>query len=93
MFVIPSRVPNYRYFLDRRSLNLRPLCIHWNRQPLQPLRRFDPVTIAPAAIIVLDAVIKNEHIGLLNKMKEAAPWDVTRLEYHAVHFMPVRWVA
>ena len=45
----------------------------------------DAVSVPPASVIVLNAIIKDEKVGLPDLIEVATPRDVARLKYDYVH--------
>ena len=85
MFARPVTRPIYMDFIDRSIILYCALLFDWDRQPDGTIACFYSITIAPAMLVILNIVIKNEYIGLLNLMEIAPPRDVVRLINDTLH--------
>ena len=54
---------------------------HRDTEPLHPLGRLDPVTVAPVVLRELHVVVEDELINRGNDVEIAFPRDVIRLDY------------
>lgn len=92
VFLIPWPVPADADLVDRYMRGLSAMAMYRNGQPGGTMGRLDAITIAPAALIVLYIVIKDEDIGFLDLVKITTPGDVGGLQDNATGHMRDRQV-
>ncbi len=54
----------------------RLLVVHRHRQPEEPFRRFNFISISPIPFSILEIVVKNKQIHLTDEIEISTPWDI-----------------
>jgi hypothetical protein len=85
MIFRPRPGPINTHIPDQRSIRY-PLRVHGNRQPLFSLMGLDLVSVAPAMLIILHIIVKDEYIRAADLIKIPPPGNIGRLQDDNVHF-------
>jgi hypothetical protein len=65
--------------IDGDIFCLRALAMNRDCQPLDTMRCFYPITVAPAAFIILDIIEKHEDVSPVDLVEKTSPGDIRRL--------------
>ena len=87
--LVPGGFPYNADLMDGNILGLSAEDVNRNGQPLLAMRRFDLVAVAPATLIVLYVIVKNEQVRPLDLIEHTASWNVGRLQDNGVHLSVV----
>jgi hypothetical protein len=85
MSLVPGFVPHNPDLVNGNIPCLRAAAVDRNGQPLFPMRGFDLIPVPPAALVVLDIIIKNKQVGAPNLIENSPPGDIGRLQNDDVH--------
>jgi hypothetical protein len=76
MFFIPGSIPGDVDLIDGDIFRLSALAMNRDCEPLDTMRSFYSISVAPTAFIVLDIIEKHEDVGLVNLVEITTPGDI-----------------